>query len=161
MKSNQALPGIILIAAGIFFLTRQFNFTFPYGDLLFQWPSILIIIGFVLSWQGFSNRDDHKMFSGIVLLGLGILFHGIYTFNYWTYEWPYFTLIIALAFLLKYAVNKRDGAGPGFILLIISAAALFYSTITEWAYSLHSSVETIWPGLLILIGVYLLFFRKR
>ncbi|WP_280769814.1 LiaI-LiaF-like domain-containing protein [Salipaludibacillus daqingensis] len=161
MKSNQALPGIILVVIGIYFLSQQFDFSLPYSDILLKWPSMLLLFGLVLSWQGFSNRDDNKMFSGVVLLGLGTLFHGVHTFEYWTFHWPYFTLIISFAFFLKYFVNKRDGITTGVILLIISVTALFFSSITQWLNSIHSSFESFWPVILILIGLYLLFFRKK
>jgi hypothetical protein len=161
MKSKQALPGIILVVIGLYLLSQQFNFTLPYSDIILMWPSILLLIGLVLSWQGFSNRDDHKMFSGTILLGLGILFHGVITFNYWTYQWPYFTLIISVAFFLKYFVNKRDGITAGVVLLIISVSAMFFSTITQWMNSIYSGFDSLWPIILIIIGLYLLFFRKK
>lgn len=160
MRSRQALPGIILILLGVYYLSRQFNFSLPYTDILLTWQSILFLIGLVLSWQGFSNKDDNRMFSGIVLLGLGTLFHGIHTFGYWEYQWPYFTLIISLAFFMKYFVSKRDGMTPGITLLLISLGALFLPGIIE-GYRNLSGVETYWPIALIIIGVYLLFFRKR
>lgn len=160
MRSNQAVPGIFLLGIGIYFVTQQFNITFPYYDILFNWPTILFIIGLLFSWQGFSNREDGKMFSGIILLGLGTLFHGVHTFQYWNYEWPYFTLIVAAAFLMKHAVTKRDGAVPGMILLVISLAALFFSTVVDWLNSIHSSANIVWPFILVAAGCYLLFFRK-
>lgn len=160
MKSNQALPGIILVIIGAYFLAQQFNFTLPYMDILLNWPSILLLTGLVLFWQGFSNRDDHKVFSGVILLGLGILFHGVHTFQYWNYQWPYFTLIISIAFFLKYFINKRDGITTGVILLIISIAALFFSTITQWLNSIYSGFDSLWPVILILIGIFLLIRKK-
>jgi len=161
MKSNQVLPGVILVVVGTYFLSNQLNFTLPYSEILLKWPSILLFIGLVLSWQGFSNRDDQKMFSGTILLGLGVLFHGVHTFDYWNYQWPYFTLIISVAFFLKYFVNKRDGITTGVILLFISIIALFFSTISQWMNSIHSGFDSYWPVVLIVIGVYLIFFRKK
>ncbi|WP_416151402.1 LiaI-LiaF-like domain-containing protein [Salipaludibacillus sp. HK11] len=161
MKSNQTLPGVILVIIGIYFLSQQFDFTLPYSDILLKWPTILLLVGLVLSWQGFSNRDEHKMFSGVILLGFGALFHGIHTFQYWTYQWPYFTLIISFAFFLKYFVNKRDGATPGLVLFVISIIALFFTSITGWINSIHSGLDSFWPIILILIGIYLLVFRKK
>ncbi|PYZ93664.1 hypothetical protein CR194_10930 [Salipaludibacillus keqinensis] len=161
MKSNRTLPGVMLIIVGIYFLSQQFDFSLPYTDILLKWPSILLFFGLALTFQGFSNRDDHKMFSGIVLLGFGILFHAIHTFEYWNFQWPYFTLVIAIAFLCKYFVNKRDGAATGIILLLISASALFFTSIMEWLHSIHPALDSYWSVILILVGLYLLFFRKK
>ncbi|RKL65956.1 hypothetical protein CR203_17950 [Salipaludibacillus neizhouensis] len=161
MKSKQALPGLILVIIGIYYLSQQFAFSLPYTEIVLKWPSILFLIGMILSWQGFSNKDDNKMFSGIVLLGLGTLFHGIHTFGYWNYNWPYFTLIISFAFFMKYFVNKRDGITPAIILLLISASALFLPQLMARYQNLMTGYESYWPVILIIIGIYLLFFKKR
>lgn len=161
MRKNNFLPGIILILVGLYFLLQQLNISFPFSETLFTWPMILIAIGIVQAYQGFSNRDDNKMFSGIILLGLGILFHGAHTAYWWGYHWGYFTLIVSIAFFMKHFVNKREGIVPGFILLLISLFALYANQFMTWMRSIFSGFESLWPILLIGVGIYLLFFRKR
>lgn len=161
MKSKQTLPGLILVIIGMYYLSQQFDFSLPYTNIVLKWPSILFLIGLILSWQGFSNKDDNKMFSGVVLLGLGTLFHGIHTFQYWDYNWPFFTLIISFAFFMKYFVNKRDGMTPAIILLLISASALFLPRLLDHYHNLLTGYESFWPVILIIVGIYLLFFKKR
>ncbi|UCZ52131.1 DUF5668 domain-containing protein [Bacillus shivajii] len=161
MRRNNFLPGIILISTGLYFLLKQFDITLPYANVIFTWPSILVFIGLVMAFQGFSNRDDSKMFTGATLLGLGVLFHGVHTYGTWGYHWGYFTLIVAIAFLMKYFVNKRDGLTPAMILFAITAFALFSSEVSEWIRTFAGGFESLWPVLLIAIGVYLLFFRKK
>lgn len=156
MKRNSILPGIFLVIIGLYFLLKQMNITIPYSDLLVTWPSILVIIGLILAFQGFSNRDDNKMFSGTLLLGFGIYFHGVITFNYWKYHWAFFTLVISIAFFMKYFVNKRDGIVPGFILLGISALYFFSGYITHYI----GEFQAFWPIALIGIGIYFIFFKK-
>jgi peptidoglycan/LPS O-acetylase OafA/YrhL len=149
------------VVMGVYLVVDQFNLDVPYRDVLFQWPSVLILIGLILTWQGFSNKEEARFFSGAVSLGLGIFFHGVHTFNVWEYNWPYITLIVAFAFLLKYAVNRRDGMAPGFILLLISIIAMFFDTMTSWLDTLYEGVSTLLPFMLIVLGIYLLFFRKK
>lgn len=157
MKKNSVLPGIILILIGFYFLLKQFDMALPYSDVIISWQSILVAIGAVLSFQGFSNKDDNKMFGGIILLGLGLYFHATSTFNLLGGHWAYYTLIISLAFFMKYFVNKRDGLAPAFVLLAISAMALFSGSITAW----FQDFQAFWPVLLIGLGIYFLFFKKN
>ncbi|MCR6095636.1 hypothetical protein HXA31_10485 [Salipaludibacillus agaradhaerens] len=161
MKSHRVLPGIILVIMGIYLLVNQFSIDVPYKDILFQWPSVLVLIGLILAWQGLSNKEEAKLFSGVVSLGLGIFFHGVHTFNAWEYEWPYITLIVAIAFLLKYGVHRRDGISPGLILLLVSTVAIFYDTITLWLNTLYGGFSNLLPFILIVIGIYLLFIRRK
>ncbi|MDG5786893.1 DUF5668 domain-containing protein [Evansella sp. AB-P1] len=161
MKKNGALPGVILILIGLYFLLQQLNIPIPFSNVIFNWPSILVAIGIVLAYQGYSNRDDNKMFSGSILLGLGVLFHGAYTFHYWSYHWGYFTLVVSIAFFMKHFVNKRDGLVPGTILLIISAFAIYSNQLVTWIQRFFSGFDKFWPIIFIGIGLYLLFFRKK
>ncbi|MFA9558635.1 LiaI-LiaF-like domain-containing protein [Evansella sp. AB-rgal1] len=161
MKRNNVIPGIILILVGLYYLLKQFQISIPFSDSLFAWPSILVAIGFVLAFQGHSNRDDNKIFSGTILLGLGVFFHGIHTFHLWSYHWGYITLIVSIAFFMKHFVTKRDGIVPGIILLIISLFALYSYQVTTWIQTFFSTFDTFWPIIFIGIGVYLLFFRRK
>ncbi|WP_096189585.1 LiaI-LiaF-like domain-containing protein [Evansella halocellulosilytica] len=161
MRRNSFLPGVILIGIGIYFLLQQFSISFPYSSVIFSWPTILVLIGVITAYQGFSNRDDSKMFTGITLLGLGTLFHGVHTFGQWSYHWGYFTLIVGIAFLMKYSVNKREGLIPAFILFAITAFALFSSEVSSWIRQVAGGFEMFWPVVLIGAGMYLLFFRKK
>ncbi len=154
-------PGFILIIIGLYFLLQQLNISIPFAHVLFAWPSILFIIGLVLSFQGFSNKDDNKMFSGMMLLGLGVFFHGVHTFGYWSYYWGYFTLIISVAFFMKYFVGKRDGLAPGIVLMIITLFAFYNHFISTWVKQFFGGFDVIWPIILIGVGIYLIFFRKR
>ncbi|MDQ0256483.1 uncharacterized membrane protein HdeD (DUF308 family) [Evansella vedderi] len=161
MKKNSVLPGIILILVGLYFLLQQYSISIPFTDTILTWPMILIAIGVVQAYQGFSNRDDNKMFSGMVLLGLGVFFHGAHTANLWGYHWGYFTLIVSIAFFMKHFVNKREGIVPGMILLLLTGFALYSHQLVSWLQKLFSGFERFWPILLIGIGIYLLFFRKK
>lgn len=156
MKRKTVSTGIILILIGLYFLLKQLNITIPYSNLVFTWPSILFVIGIILAYQGFSNRDDNKMFSGTLLAGLGIYFHGVISFNHWSYHWAHFTLIISIAFFMKYYVNKREGIVPAFILLGISAFSLFSDELL----GLIGQFQAFWPLILIGLGIYFLFFKK-
>ncbi|NJP36732.1 LiaF transmembrane domain-containing protein [Alkalicoccus luteus] len=161
MKSTYALPGLIMLVIGLYFLIDELGWSIPYVELLLTWQSILLGIGLVLMWQGFSNRDDQRLFSGSILAGLGVLFHGVHTLGLWGYEWPYFTLVIGTAFILKYVFGRRDGLGTGLILLAVTAAAIFSARLMPAVENQLGGLLTYWPVIFILLGVYFLFFRRR
>ncbi|WP_078595150.1 LiaI-LiaF-like domain-containing protein [Evansella clarkii] len=161
MNRKNSLPGLLLIAAGLYFLLNQFNISVPYSDVLFTWQSVLLFIGLIMSWNGFSNRDDNKMFLGITLLGLGVYFHGVMTFGSWSYHWGFFTFIAGAAFFMKYFVNKREGLVPAVILIAVSLYALYSGQVMNYLRSTIAGFESFWPFILIILGVYLLFFRKK
>ncbi|WP_147803476.1 LiaI-LiaF-like domain-containing protein [Alkalicoccus halolimnae] len=160
MKTNHTVSGMILLFLGIYFLLQQFNISIPFAEVLFRWPSILFGLGLVFMWQGFSNKDDSSMFSGSVLTGLGILFHGSTTFEVWSLTWPYFTLVIGLAFLMKYNVRKKDGLSTGIILLLITAVGVFASQVLPLFQDTVGSFTSFWPLAFVAVGIYYLFFRK-
>ncbi|CAM3821855.1 hypothetical protein [Alkalicoccus chagannorensis] len=161
MKSGYALPGAVLFVIGVYFITEQYNILIPYADIIVTWPSIFAGIGFIFMWQGFSNKDDQKMFTGTLLTGLGILFHGVHTLGLWSYQWPYFTLVIGAAFLTKYRVQRRDGLLAGIVLMAVSGAALFQSELAPAFRIIPDPVMAYWPVLFVLVGMYLLFISRK
>ncbi|TVP85821.1 MAG: hypothetical protein EA344_04375 [Alkalicoccus sp.] len=160
MNANQAVAGMSLLAAGVYIIISLTGFDVPFAHIIFQWPTILLGIGLVMMWQAFTRRDDSSMFSGVLLTGLGLLFHGGHTFQLWSYDWPYFTLIIGLAFLLKHSIQKRGGLAAGFILLIITAAGVFSSVLTPIFEDRASGLQWILPVVLVLAGLYFLLFGR-
>ncbi|RNA70236.1 LiaI-LiaF-like domain-containing protein [Alteribacter keqinensis] len=160
-RRNNLLPGLILIALGAYFFARQMGWHIPLSDTLFSWPSILLIAGLLFCGQAWSNKDDGQLFSGLVMTGLGIQFHAVHTYGLWSHHWAYFTLIIGIAFLAKYFFSRRDGWVPGIILTALSILSLFYQGTVVLIRESLGSFAQYWPVLLILAGVYILFFRKK
>ncbi len=158
MKRQGIFPGVLLIGVGLIFLLQNYNI--PYINNIFTWPSILLIIGLAFLFQAYIGKDYHSIFTGVLLVGLGIHFHGLQLFASWPTHWAMFTMIIGFAFLFRYSKTKKDGLIPGIILLLISLIAFFYNGFIDLFGSFYSYVDSFWPIALIIAGVYLLFFKK-
>lgn len=65
----------LLIGIGLFFLLRELRL--PILTDFYSWPTLLILIGTAFLIYAFSSRDFKNLFPGVILLGLGIHFHGL------------------------------------------------------------------------------------
>ncbi|KGP73867.1 LiaI-LiaF-like domain-containing protein [Pontibacillus yanchengensis] len=161
MKKQNTFPGIFLIGIGIYFLLQQFNI--PIITHFYSWPTILIIIGVAMLLNSYISNDYEPILPGTILLGLGIHFHGLYTYSFWIDHWGMFPLIVGIAFLLRYQKSKQ-GLLPGLLLVAIALFSIFVSNKPgwfQWITIAANFVETFWPLLLILIGIYILFIKKK
>lgn len=159
MKRN-SLVAYLLIGIGLFFLLRELKI--PILTDFYSWPTFLILIGAAFLIHSFSSKEFKHLFPGVLLLGLGIHFHGINHYSFWIDHWGMITLIVAIAFLAR-ALKTKKGYLPGFILLIISIIALFVDNQPGWFGWFHQVagwMERFWPIILILFGVYILMKRK-
>ncbi|WP_096435970.1 LiaI-LiaF-like domain-containing protein [Alteribacter populi] len=161
MKRNNLIPGLVLIAIGFYFFAKQMDWNIPFAQVVFAWPSILVVIGLMFCFQAFSNKDESQTFSGVTLLGFGLHFHAVHTFSLWSHHWGYFTFILGVAFLAKYSVRKAEGLLPGIVLLAISILSLFYQGVFDWIRESLGIFQQYWPLIFIVIGIYLLFFKKK
>ncbi|WP_246940949.1 LiaI-LiaF-like domain-containing protein [Bacillus pinisoli] len=161
MKKQSVFPGIVLIGIGLYFLLDQLHFTAL--QVFYSWPTLLVIIGVAFLAQAYTSRDYQNIIPGVILTGIGVHFHLITLFSIWPDHWAMFTLIIGLAFLLRYQQTK-SGLLPGLVLLVLSIVALFYQEVVgwlSWVSSVVSIVEKYWPIVLIAAGIYLLFIKKK
>jgi hypothetical protein len=158
LKRQGVFPGVLLIGVGVIFLLQNYNI--PFINYIFSWPSILVMIGLAFMFQAYIGKDYHSIFTGVLLVGLGIHFHGLQLFSFWPDHWAVFTAIIGVAFLLRYSKTKKDGLFPGIILLLISLVAFMYTEFINLFGSLFAYIENFWPVALIGAGVYFLFFKK-
>jgi hypothetical protein len=161
MKKQGVFPGIILIGIGIYFLLDQLHFSAL--KMFYSWPTLLIIIGVAFLAQAYTSRDYQNIVPGFILLGLGAHFHLTNTVRFWPDHWAMFTMIIGIAFLLRYKQTKT-GLPVALILLLLSIIALFYHEVIGWLgwiESLVRFVEKYWAAGLVVAGVYLLFIKKK
>lgn len=152
MKKHSVIGGVLLILLGLFFLFQQLDL--PYLKQIATWQLILIGIGiYFIITSLIDGKRDGAIFPGVILLGLGIHFLGQDLVADWPKHWAIYTLIVAIAFFAQ-ALFFRHKASllPGVILLGVT----LFSTILNdywreipWPY--------IWPALLILVGIVLLF----
>ncbi|MGG0716291.1 DUF5668 domain-containing protein [Robertmurraya massiliosenegalensis] len=161
MKNQRIFPGIILLGFGGYFFLEQSNITLFEG--LHTWPTLLIIVGLAFLFQGYLAKDYEAILPGVILTGFGVHFHVINHLTIWPNSIGAFILIIALGFLLRY---QKVGAGlfQGLLFLVLAILLLFNEKIMGWLGFLENGVTSIlnyWPLLLIVIGGYLLFVKKK
>ncbi|HLR43237.1 MAG TPA: DUF5668 domain-containing protein [Pseudogracilibacillus sp.] len=161
MKKQHAFIAYILIGVGTYFLIRQLDlalFANFYG-----WPTFLLIIGAAYLIDSYARKDYYHIFTGVLLLGLGIHFHLLENYAFWTFDhWSVYAFIVGLAFLIRWMKTKQ-----GFIIgvVLITIAILMFFSISlpswfAWLYWLIDFLETFWPVALIGLGIYLLKFKK-
>jgi hypothetical protein len=161
MKNQRIFPGITLIGFGSYFFLQQSGITV--FQQFYTWPTLLIIVGIAFLGQGYIAKDYEAILPGVILLGFGLHFHVVNRFEIWPDHIGSFILIIALGFLLRY---QKTGTGllHGFLFLILAILLLFYDKIANWFGVLETNVALamkFWPALLVVVGVYLLFIKRK
>ncbi|RLL47948.1 hypothetical protein D8M04_01335 [Oceanobacillus piezotolerans] len=160
MKKQNTLFAYLLIGIGLYFLLKQLQF--PILTNFYSWQSLLIIIGLAFLIHSFSSKHYQNLFTGTLLLGLGIHFHGLAHYGFWIDHWASYTLIIGIAFLVR-AWKTKQGFLMGFLFTILSIIFIFSSRLSIYFYWLDDVVgilEMAWPILLIVVGIFFLFKRK-
>ena len=160
MKKQHALSAYVLIGLGIYFLIQQLNLTF--FQQFYSWPTFLMIIGIAFLIYSYSAREYQHIFTGVLLLALGIHFHGLENYSFWFDHWSAYALIVGIAFFIRF-IKTRSGLIPAAILIGISLLLIFSVTLPawfNWIYGVADFLETFWPVALIAIGLYLLKFKK-
>lgn len=160
MKKQHILVAYILIGTGIYFLIRQLNLSLFQN--FYSWSTFLIIVGISFLIYSFTTKELENVFTGILLLGLGIHFHGLENYLFWFDHWSVYSLIVGLAFLGRFFYTRK---GLLQALIFISIAILMIFSITlpswfQWIYGIIEFLETFWPVALILLGIYMLKFKK-
>lgn len=161
MKNQRFFPGIILIGFGAYFYLEQSNI--PVLQPYFTWPSLLIIIGIAFLFQGYGAKEYHAILPGVILTGFGLHFHIVNRLEIWPDHIGIFILILALGLLLQ---HQKTGSGlfQGLLFLLLSILLLFYDRVIVWLGSLENGVSNVWkfwPVILIFIGGYFLFIKKK
>src|SRR5699024_11658523 len=94
-----------LIGLGIYFLIQQLDLQMFYYFYSIQ--TFLIIIGISFLIHSFSAREYEHIFTGDLLLGLGIHFHGLENYDFWLDHWSIYALIVGIAFLERFFKTKK------------------------------------------------------
>lgn len=160
MKQNSNFTAYILIGIGIYFLAEQQQITIFQN--FYSWPTFLMIIGIAFLLHSYSTKDYYHLFTGTLLLGLGIHFHGLENYAFWFDHWASYPLIIGIAFLVRYLKTKTNGL-IGIGLIGASLFMIFSLNLPEylqWMYYITSFLESFWPVVLIVLGVYILKRKK-
>ncbi|WNB93250.1 DUF5668 domain-containing protein [Bacillus sp. NEB1478] len=158
MKQQNKFSGIILLGIGLFFFAIRMNVE-PIQQYL-TWPTLLIIIGLALIVQANSGKESASLFSGVFLTGLGIHFHAAPIIESWPDPLQMITLLTGIAFLVQYKKTK-EGLIPGLLLTLLSLWFIFFKSNTPSMQNIFADVENFWPIVLMILGAYLIFFRKK
>jgi hypothetical protein len=161
MKKISLLPGIILLGIGIFYSTQKLNIHL--FDNQNSWQALLILLGAAYLISGHFEKDHTAILPGVILTGLGIHFIFQTKLPSWPDHPAAFLFILALGMLLT-AIKTKSGYGPGILLLAIGLFLHFFQTIIQSLTIVENGIhliETYWPFLLILIGVYVLFIKRK
>lgn len=161
MKNQKIFPGIILIGIGAYFFMQQSGITV--FERFYTWPTLLVIVGLAFLSQGYIAKDYEAILPGVILLGFGVHFHVVDRLAFWPNQIGTFILIIALGFFLRYQKIK-SGLFQAFLFLILALLSMFYSKIASHLGLLENSVAVVWkfwPIILIVIGAYFLFIKRK
>ncbi|MBO1514736.1 LiaI-LiaF-like domain-containing protein [Metabacillus bambusae] len=161
MKKISLLPGIILLGIGTFYSIQKLNIHLFENQT--SWQALLILLGTAYLISGHFEKDNTAILPGIILAGLGI--HFIYQpkFPSWPDHAAAFLFILALGMLLT-AIKTKSGYAQGIVLLLIGLFLHFFQKIIHSFSVVENGVqliETYWSFLLILIGAFLVFFKRK
>lgn len=160
MSKNNSFAAYLLIGVGIYFLLIQFEI--PILAKFSSWPTLLMITGIAFLLSAYRTKDYQTIFPGIIVLGLGIHFHGLENYPSWVNHWSVYPFIVGIAFIIRY-LKTKSGLFIGLLLTGISSIMLFSITVPRWfswIYSVTDLIENFWAIGLIIIGIYLLVRKK-
>src|SRR5690625_929446 len=142
MKKQDAFIAYILIGIGVYFLIKQLELQI--FSPFYSWPTFLIIIGIAFLIHSYSTNDYDHIFTGALLLGLGIHFHGLENYDFWFDHWSVYPLIIGIAFLVRY-LKTKTGLIHGTILVGIALFMIFSVKLPDqynFIYQIIDFIET-------------------
>jgi predicted membrane protein len=96
-KRGKIASGLLIVALGILFLTREFGVIYP--SWLFSWKTFLIAIGFVI---GFKNKFKNSFWFFPIIIGLGFLIGDFYPeLAIKRFLWPLMLIMFGIIIMLK------------------------------------------------------------
>ncbi|MGM9988617.1 MAG: hypothetical protein ACI35O_15545 [Bacillaceae bacterium] len=161
MKKYRWFVSILCIGFGFFYFASQQQLEL--FSRFFEWPSVLIIIGLACLCQAYLGKDQHYIIPGILLAGFGLHFHLSVIIKNYPNPIAVLIFIVALSLFLKNKRSKGDLL-PSFLLLVISLFFFFSDQIDSAIKGIQfdtTLIQRFWPLLLVIFGIYLLFFSKK
>lgn len=161
MKKQNLFPSMVLIGFGLYFFLQQAGVQF--GFPVFTWPTVLLIVGIALLIQAYSSKDFEMIVPAILFLGLGVHFHVIQNTNIQLDHIGVIILFISLGYFLVYQKTKK-GLFYFWLFLVLALIQLFYDKFIQWIGVIEGkelNFTSLWPIVLVIVGVYLFFFKKK
>ena len=159
-KLGNIISGLSLIIIGtVFFLNNLDLIHLQFS--VFSWPIFLLIpaLGFHAGFFLSGMRKDMAglLVPGGILLTLALLFYFemMTNFQYAEYTWPIYILAPAVGLFELYLFGDREKG------LLIPVGILTVIAGFFLAQMLFAAIFKFWPVIFIIIGLYLLFGRKK
>lgn len=162
-RSGVLIPGLVLIALGVWFLIRALGVNVP--GMAALWPIFPIIVGLSMfvGWL-FSPKTQGShgiMIPAVINVGVGVFFFG-FTLGFFSWAdmavlWPVFPLIVGLAFFVAWVLSGFRDWGmlvPGGVVSAVGVVGLGFTLFGE--IEAFASLLPYWPVLLIGLGVLVL-----
>lgn len=165
-QKKSTLPGVILIAVGLYLLLTQFNILSIDWNVVFPLGMLGLSAFFFISYS--SKKDTSLIFPATILFVLGFFFfirnYNLFDLKFYFYHmrdyWPVFLIAFGSGSAAQAAV-KREGVGSvliGVIAVLVGVMFLFDFSYIFYRFDWHK----FWPIILILIGTSLIIkHRKR
>ncbi|TRM12849.1 hypothetical protein FH966_14685 [Lentibacillus cibarius] len=160
MKRKHSLAAYILISIGLYFLLKDMNF--PIFSAFDTWPVLFIIIGFVILIHSYTANDYQHLFSGTIMLGMGIHFYGLRNYTFWIDHWGVYLFIAGAATVVRAARTKK-GLILGIALCLGAILSIYSSQLPlqlSWIHDFTAILKAYWPIFLIGVGIFLLQKKK-
>lgn len=153
--------GVLLVGFGIFFLLNELHMSI--AAKVYTWPVLLILIGAALLTESALSQDHSNLLASYILITLGIHFYVSKQIPFWPTNISMVVFMVAISFLLS-ARKVKSGFFQGGTLLIIAILMMFSDRLKLFLPKVEDGVNyltTFWPILLLLVGLYLLFFKRK
>ncbi len=153
--------GVLLVGFGIFFLLNELHMSI--AAKVYTWPVLLILIGVALLTESALSQDHSNLLASYILITLGIHFYVSEQIPFWPTNISMVVFMVAISFLLS-ARKAKSGFFQGGTLLIIAILMMFSDRLKLFLPKVEDGVNyltTFWPILLLLVGLYLLFFKRK
>ncbi len=153
--------GVLLVGFGIFFLLNELHMSI--AAKVYTWPVLLILIGAALLTESALSEDHSNLLASYILITLGIHFYVSEQIPFWPTNISMVVFMVAISFLLS-ARKAKSGFFQGGTLLIIAILMMFSDRLKLFLPKVEDGVNyltTFWPILLLLVGLYLLFFKRK
>ena len=161
MKKQSMFFGVLLVGFGIFFLLNELHMSI--AAKVYTWPVLLILIGVALLTESALSQDHSNLLASYILITLGIHFYVSEQIPFWPTNISMVVFMVAISFLLS-ARKAQSGFFQGGTLLIIAILMMFSDRLKLFLPKVEDGVNyltTFWPILLLLVGLYLLFFKRK
>ncbi|MEO2227516.1 LiaF transmembrane domain-containing protein [Priestia megaterium] len=161
MKKQSMFFGVLLVGFGIFFLLNELHMSI--AAKVYTWPVLLILIGAALLTESALSQDHSNLLASYILITLGIHFYVSKQIPFWPTNISMVVFMVAISFLLS-ARKVKSGFFQGGTLLIIAILMMFSDRLKLFLPKVEDGVNyltTFWPILLLLVGLYLLFFKRK